>query len=84
MVRPDWVGPYVFSSMTVDQSAKWVAAGRMGMFATGKYSALDADVIMGVVGINPAVSHVSIHDSHGSPDERVTRCAEPRFEADCS
>jgi anaerobic selenocysteine-containing dehydrogenase len=50
--------PYMFSSMTVDQSAKWVAAGRMGMFATGKYSALDADVIMEVGG-NPAISHVS-------------------------
>ena len=55
----DLIGsPYLFSSMTVDQSAKWVAAGRMGMFATGKYSALDADVIMEVGG-NPAISHVS-------------------------
>ena len=55
----DLVGsPYIFSSMTVDQSAKWVAAGRMGMFATGKYSTLDADVIM-AVGINPLVSHVA-------------------------
>jgi anaerobic selenocysteine-containing dehydrogenase len=55
----DQIGsPYIFSSMTVDQSAKWVSAGRMGMFGTGKYSALDADVIM-EVGINPAVSHMS-------------------------
>jgi len=50
--------PYIFSSMTVDQSAKWVAAGRMGMFATGKYSALDADLIM-EVGANPLISHAS-------------------------
>lgn len=55
----DLIGsPYMFSSMTVDQSAKWVTAGRMGMFATGKYSALNADVVMEVGG-NPAISHVS-------------------------
>jgi len=49
--------PYVFSSMTVDQSAKWVACGRLGTFATGKYDIGSADVLM-VVGANPAVSHV--------------------------
>jgi anaerobic selenocysteine-containing dehydrogenase len=55
----DLIGsPYIFSSMTLDQSAKWIAAARMGMFATGKYSAMDADVIM-EVGVNPAISHVS-------------------------
>jgi anaerobic selenocysteine-containing dehydrogenase len=50
--------PYIFSSMTLDQSAKWVTMGRMGFFAPGKYSALDADVIM-EVGVNSAVSHMS-------------------------
>lgn len=50
--------PFVFSSMTLDQSAKWVTMGRMGFFATGKYSALDADVIM-EVGVNSAISHMS-------------------------
>ena len=55
----DLIGsPYIFSSMTLDQSAKWVTMGRMGLFATGKYSALDADVIM-EVGVNSAVSHYS-------------------------
>ncbi len=48
--------PYIFSSMTIDQSAKWVTAGRMGMFLTGKYNVTDADVIM-LVGNNPLVSH---------------------------
>jgi anaerobic selenocysteine-containing dehydrogenase len=42
--------------MTLDQSAKWVTAGRMGQYLGGKYSTLDADVIM-LVGVNPALSH---------------------------
>jgi anaerobic selenocysteine-containing dehydrogenase len=48
--------PYIFSSMTLDQSAKWVTAGRMGQYLGGKHSTLDADVIM-LVGVNPALSH---------------------------
>lgn len=48
--------PYLFSSMTVDQSAKWVTAGRMGVFLTGKHRLPDADVLM-IVGTNPAASH---------------------------
>jgi anaerobic selenocysteine-containing dehydrogenase len=51
--------PYVFSSMTLDQSAKWVTMGRMGWFATGKHSIVDADVGM-LVGCNPAVSHTGL------------------------
>jgi anaerobic selenocysteine-containing dehydrogenase len=58
-----WMGllgsPYIFSSMTVDQSAKWVAMGRMGWFAPGKHSIIDADVAM-LVGSNPAVSHTGL------------------------
>jgi anaerobic selenocysteine-containing dehydrogenase len=48
--------PYIFSSMTLDQSAKWVTMGRMGRYLGGKHSTLDADVIM-LVGVNPTVSH---------------------------
>lgn len=51
--------PYVFSSMTVDQSAKWVALGRIGMFMGGQHSVLDADVAM-LVGANPAISHTAL------------------------
>lgn len=51
--------PYIFSSMTVDQSGKWVAMGRMGMFLTGKQKLADADAIM-VIGSNPAASHACI------------------------
>ncbi|HKR43273.1 MAG TPA: molybdopterin-dependent oxidoreductase [Paraburkholderia sp.] len=50
--------PYLYSSMTLDQSAKWVTMGRMGLFATGKHRAPEADVLM-IVGCNPAVSHAS-------------------------
>lgn len=48
--------PYLYSSSTIDQSAKWVTAARMGAFATGRHRMDDADVIM-VVGANPNVSH---------------------------
>ncbi len=51
--------PYLYTSMTLDQPAKWVTACRMGVFATGKYSTLDADVIL-LTGGNPAVSHASM------------------------
>lgn len=50
--------PYLFSSMTLDQSAKWVTAGRMGSFASGIFSYLDADVFL-MSGANPAVSHAA-------------------------
>jgi anaerobic selenocysteine-containing dehydrogenase len=73
----DLIGsPYIFSSMTLDQSAKWVTMGRMGFFATGKYSALDADVIM-EVGVNPAVSHTSVTIPMTAP-QRALREAKSR------
>ena len=49
--------PNVFSTMTIDQSAKWINHGRMGLVPTWKYSDLEADVLM-VVGNNPIVSHM--------------------------
>lgn len=52
--------PYLYSNSTVDQSAKWVTAGRMGTFLSGKHMLQDCDVCL-VAGSNPAVSH------HGSP-----------------
>lgn len=45
-----------FSTMTIDQSAHWVVEGRMGMFATGRPSIKDCDVIV-LAGTNPVVSH---------------------------
>lgn len=48
--------PAMFSSMTVDQSSKWVTAARMGVWASGKPVSTDTDVIL-VAGCNPPVSH---------------------------
>ncbi len=62
--------PYLFSSMTVDQSAKWVTAGRFGMFLTGKHKLSDADVIM-VVGSNPAQSHACYGLPSANPIKHV-------------
>lgn len=49
--------PEHYSSFTVDQSAKWVCLGRMGLFATGKPMHEDVDVML-LAGINPVVSHL--------------------------
>ncbi len=49
--------PNVFSTQTIDQSAKWVKDGRFGMVPTWKYNDTEADVLM-AVGNNPAVSHM--------------------------
>jgi len=48
--------PNFFSTMTVDQSAKWVTSGRMGVMASGKPSTRDIDLAV-IVGNNPLVSH---------------------------
>lgn len=48
--------PNIFSSMTVDQSAKWVTAARMGAFVSGKPSLAFTDVVL-LSGNNPLVSH---------------------------
>jgi anaerobic selenocysteine-containing dehydrogenase len=46
-----------FSTMTVDQSAKWVAAERLGAWGAGHQTWIDADVWM-FFGTNPLVSVV--------------------------
>jgi anaerobic selenocysteine-containing dehydrogenase len=56
---PDWLksigSSSFFSTMTVDQSAKWVTFERLGGWAAGKDSFDDAEVLM-FVGTNPLVS----------------------------
>lgn len=48
--------PNFFSSMTIDQSAKWVTMARMGVMASGRHHFRDADVAM-IAGGNPVVTH---------------------------
>ncbi|MEJ7935519.1 molybdopterin-dependent oxidoreductase [Sphingobium sp. AN558] len=62
--------PYLFSSMTVDQSAKWVMAGRMGIYLAGKHRIPDADVMM-IVGTNPAASHACYGLPSANPIKHV-------------
>lgn len=48
--------PNQFSTMTIDQSAKWVTMGRMGTMASGKPAFADVDLAV-IVGNNPVVTH---------------------------
>lgn len=48
--------PNLFTTMTIDQSAKWVTMARMGMMASGKPALEDIDVAL-IAGNNPVVSH---------------------------
>ena len=56
---PDWLASFgshgFYTTMTIDQSAKWVTVGRLGMWDAGKQSLDEADVWM-LVGSNPLVS----------------------------
>jgi anaerobic selenocysteine-containing dehydrogenase len=67
--------PNFFSSMTIDQSAKWVTMARMGTMASGRHAMRDADLIV-LAGGNPLVSH------QGVPFALAETCAPARgFEA---
>lgn len=59
MILNDWLraigSPKCYSSVTIDQSAKMVAAGRLGIWQAGKIPAHRADLMM-LVGTNPVVS----------------------------
>lgn len=48
--------PNLFSTMTIDQSASWVAQLRLGTLASGNYGLDEVDTLM-LVGNNPVVSH---------------------------
>ncbi len=56
---PAWLqaigSPSFFSTMTVDQSAKWVTVERLGTWAAGRQPFHESDVLM-VIGGNPLVS----------------------------
>lgn len=63
--------PNFFSSMTIDQSAKWVTMARMGVMASGRHAMRDADLIL-LAGGNPLVSH------QGVPFALAETCAPAR------
>jgi len=48
--------PNFFSSMTIDQSAKWVTMARMGVMASGRHNFRDCDLAL-IAGGNPLVTH---------------------------
>lgn len=48
--------PNFFSTMTIDQSAKWVTMARLGTMASGKNALRDCDVAL-LAGGNPVVTH---------------------------
>lgn len=56
---PDWLAAMgshsFFSTMTIDQSAKWVTAGRLGTWQAGKDPYEQSDVLL-CLGANPLVS----------------------------
>ena len=55
----DAVGsPSIYSSLTIDQSAKGVAVGRIGMWGAGTHSFQSSNVAL-IVGNNPPVSHLA-------------------------
>ncbi len=56
--------PNFFSTMTIDQSAKWVTSGRMGIMASGKPSTRDIDLAV-IAGNNPIVTHQTYPFSAG-------------------
>lgn len=48
--------PNFFSTMSIDQSAKWVTMARMGVMASGRHAIRDADLVL-LAGGNPLVTH---------------------------
>lgn len=69
--------PNFFSTMTIDQSAKWVTAGRMGVMASGKPSTRDIDLAV-IVGNNPLVSHQTYPFTAGDSGAPARSYAEAR------
>ena len=64
------VGGQRFSTMTIDQSAKWVTADRLGTWHAGKQAFENADVWL-FAGANPLVSVFSWHTPVQNPMKRL-------------
>lgn len=70
----DWLkgigSPKIFSPATIDQSAKSVALGRIGIWPAGRQPFADSDVFM-IVGGNPLVSVASAGFDTRNPVKRL-------------
>jgi len=66
----DAVGGQRFSTMTIDQSAKWVTADRLGTWDAGRHPFETADVWL-FAGSNPLVSVFSWHTPVQNPMKRL-------------
>jgi len=64
--------PHIYGTMTIDQSAKWVADGRIGVFNGGPQRFDQADVWM-LVGTNPLVSIMGGPSTSGFPNQNPTK-----------
>ncbi len=62
----DAVGGQRYSTMTIDQSAKWVTADRQGTWGAGRHAFEDSDVWL-FAGSNPLVSVFSWHTPAQNP-----------------
>ncbi len=71
----DSVGGQRFSTMTIDQSAKWVTADRLGSWQAGKQAFNDADVWL-FAGSNPLVSVFSWEMPAQNPTIALKRARE--------
>ena len=71
--------PNFFTSMTLDQSAKYVTIERMGLFASGKHDLDDVDAVM-MVGANPLITHTSFWvSSHPGTEIRKAKRRGTKF-----
>ncbi|MFA7555421.1 MAG: molybdopterin-dependent oxidoreductase [Spongiibacteraceae bacterium] len=71
------IGSYqMYSNLTIDQSAKWIAMGRMGYWPAGTHSFGTSDVCM-VIGSNPLVSIAGSTFDTRNPLKRI-RAAKKR------
>lgn len=74
MMLNDWLkaigSPKAFSTVTIDQSAKYVTAGRMGVWPGGRDPFHRGDVFM-IVGGNPLVSISTVGFDTRNPSKRL-------------
>lgn len=62
--------PKSFSTTTIDQSAKIIAAGRLGVWEAGKVSLADSDIRL-MWGVNPLVSLATSYFDVSNPSKRM-------------